>query len=66
MNAINSSRLGDCHISVNSTMIGSDDGLSSVWYQVIIWTIGGLFLIGHLANFNEGWRKNQVLFIQET
>ena len=43
------------HICVsNQTIIGSDNGLSLIRRQAIIWTNAGILLIGHLGtNFNE-------------
>ena len=43
------------HICVGKlTTIGSDNGLSPRWRQVIIWTIAGILLIGPLGtNFSE-------------
>ena len=43
------------HLCVgNVTIINSDNGLSSGWYQAIIWTIAGIMLIGCLGTkFSE-------------
>ena len=43
------------HICVsNLTIIASDNGLSPIWRQAIIWTNAGILLIGPLAiNFSE-------------
>ena len=45
------------HICVGKlTIIGSDNGLSPVWRQAIIWTNAGILLIGSLrTNFTEIW-----------
>ena len=50
------------HISVrNLTIIGSDNGLSPGRRQAIIWTNGGILLIGHLGtNFNEQFIEIQT------
>ena len=51
------------HISVNKlTIIGSDNGLSPVWRQAIIWTNDGLLSIGTLwTNFSENVIKIPTL-----
>ena len=42
------------YASLNWIIIGSDNGLSPVWCQAIIWTNAGILLIGTLGtNFNE-------------
>ena len=42
------------NVSVNQAITGSDNGLSSDWCQVIIWTNVSILLIGYLGtNFNE-------------
>ena len=47
------------HAFVNYTTIGSDNGLSRVWNQAIIWTNAGLLLIGPFGiNFSAVWIKN--------
>ena len=53
---INPLRLSDAYIyaSLNWVIIGSDNGLSPVLGQAIIWTIAGILLIGPLGtNFSE-------------
>ena len=37
------------YASVNLTIIGSDNGLSSDWRQAITWTNSGILLIGPLG-----------------
>ena len=40
-------------VSMNQVSIGSDNGLSPIRYQAIIWTNAGLLWIGHLGT-NSG------------
>ena len=47
---VNSLRLSDVYASVNQAIIGSDNGLSPVWCQAIIWTNACLFE-GDVMNF---------------
>ena len=54
------------YASVNRVSIDSDNGLSPIRYQAIIWTIAGLLLIEPLGtNFSEILIKNIKLFIHE-
>ena len=44
--------------SVNQVSIGSDNGLSPIWHQAIIWTNAGLLWIGPIGtNFSKIWNK---------
>ena len=48
------------YASVNKVIISSDNDLSPVWRQAIIWTNDGLLLIGSLrTSFSEIWTKIQ-------
>ena len=48
------------------TIIGSDNGLSPGWHQVIIWNNAGILLIGALGtSLSKILIKNQYIFIQE-
>ena len=54
------------YASVNNTIIGSDKGLLPVRRQAMIWTNGGLLLIGPLGtNFIEIWIKIQQYSYKE-
>ena len=49
-----SSRMHDAYVSLNWTIIGSDNGSSSVWCQAIISNNSGIFLIEPVqTNFSE-------------
>ena len=51
---------------VNQVSIDSDDGLSPIRHQAIIWTSAGLLSIGPLGtNFSEIWTKIQNFQSQE-
>ena len=53
--SINSSRPSDAYVPVTSAIIDSDNGLSYVRRQDIIWANAGSFVIGHFG-------KNSVKF----
>ena len=55
------------HICVgNRTSTGSDNGLSPGRRQAIIWTNGGILLIGSLGtNFSEILIEIQTFFVEE-
>ena len=55
----NTLRLRDCMcVWTNWANLGSDNGLSHVWQQAILWINAGLLLTGPLAtNFSESWTK---------
>ena len=42
-------------VSLNWVIIGSDNGLSPIWHQVIIWTNAGILSI-------TPWKKKSVTF----
>ena len=52
----------ETHICIGEHVnIDSNNGLSPSWCQAIIWTSGGILLIGPLLNLN----RNSYIFIQE-
>ena len=47
-------------------MTGPDNGLLPSQHQAIIWTNGGILLIGPLGtNSSENFNRNSYIFIQE-
>ena len=54
------------HVCVNKIIIiGSDNGLSPDWHQVIIWTNAGILLIGPIGtNFSEILIRNQIFSLK--
>ena len=54
------------YVSVNQVIIGSDNGLSPVIHQAIIWTSAGILSIEALGtNFSEIWIKLKQLVYKE-
>ena len=54
------------HICVGDlTIIGSDNGLLPVQHQAIIWTSGGVLLIGHQEQTSMKFNQHSHIFIQE-
>ena len=54
------------HAAVNQVSIGSDNGLSPIRRQAIIWTSAGLSSIGWTPRVRFQWNsKNRKLFIHE-
>ena len=52
------------HICLSKlTIIGSDNGLPSIWYQAIIWSNTGILLIRNKLQWNLN--QNSSIFIQE-
>ena len=52
------------HICVSKlTALGSDNGLSPVWRQAIIWTNAGILWIGPKLQWN--FNRNSFIFVQE-
>ena len=54
------------YASLHKTVFGSDNGLSPLWHQAIIWTNAGIILITSLRKkLQLNLRRNSYIFIQQ-